>query len=114
MDVFMEVRKIPGDESMADGHLGALYKSMNMRAKSEAILEKLLESEKTTPSIKAPFSIALIYAALDKPDEMFHFLNLSVERKDYMVVYILGNSFFSKYRSDPRYTTLIKKIGIWK
>jgi TolB-like protein len=114
MDLFMEVRKIPGDESMADGHLGSLYKSMNMRAKSEAILEKLLESEKTTPSIKAPFSIALIYAALDKPDEMFQYLNKSVERKDYMVVYILGNSFFSKYRSDPRYTRLIKKIGIWK
>ena len=114
MDLFMKVQNIPGDELMADGHLGALYISMNMRAKSEAILEKLLESEKTSHSVTAPFAIALIYAALEKPDDMFHFLNLSVERKDYMVVYILGNSFFGKYRSDPRYTRLIKKIGLWK
>jgi len=87
---------------------------MNQRAKSEALLEKLLESEKTAPGIKAPFAIALIYAALGKADEMFHFLNTSVERKDYNVVYILGYSPFKKYRADPRFTELIKKIGLWK
>ena len=82
--------------------------------KTKEILEKLLESEKSAPSIKAPYSIAHIYAALDKPDEMFHYLNLSVERKDHSVVYILGNILFKKYRSDPRFPMLIKKIGLWK
>ncbi len=114
MDLFLEIQKIPEYEVMADGYLGALYKNMNMQAKSKAILEKLLESEKTAPNIKAPFAIASIYAALDKPDEMFHFLNLSAERKDHSVIYILGNSSFRKYRSDPRFTMLIKKIGLWK
>jgi len=114
MDLFMEVQKLPGYEVMGDGYLGYLYIRMNQRAKSEALLEKLLESEKSAPNIKAPFSIALIYAALGKPDEMFHFLNISVERKDYSVVYILGNSSFEKYRSDPRFTRLVKKIGLWK
>ena len=103
-----------GYEVVADGYLGALYKSMNMQAKSKAILEKLLESEKNEPDLKAPFAIAHIYAALNKPDEMFDFLNKSVERKDHSVIYILGNSPFKKYRSDPRFTRLIKKIGLWK
>jgi len=114
MDLYLEIQKMPGYEVVADGYLGALYKSMNMQAKSKAILEKLLESEKTAPDIKAPLAIAHIYAALGKPDEMFHFLNKSVERKDHSVIYILGNSAFRKYRSDPRYTRLIKKIGLWK
>jgi TolB-like protein/Flp pilus assembly protein TadD len=114
MDLYLEVQKIPGYEVVAEGYLGALYKSMNMQARSKAILEKLLESEKIAPNIKAPFAIAQIYAALNKPDEMFHFLNKSVERKDHSVIYLLGNSPFRKYRSDPRFTSLVKKIGLWK
>ncbi len=114
MDLYLGIQKMPGYEVMTDGYLGALYKTMNMQAKSKAILEKLLESEKTAPNIKAPFAIASIYAALDKPDEMFHFLNKSIERKDLSVIYILGNWSFRKYRSDPRFTMLIKKIGLWK
>jgi tetratricopeptide (TPR) repeat protein len=114
MDLFVEIQKLPGYEMMGAGYLGALYKSMTMVDKSKAILEKLLESEKSAPDIKAPFAIAHIYAALDKPDEMFHYLNESVERKDHSVVYILGYPSFRKYRSDPRFTMLIKKIGLWK
>jgi TolB-like protein/cytochrome c-type biogenesis protein CcmH/NrfG len=114
MDLFMEIRRLPGYEVMARGYLGDLYKSMNQRAKSEALLEKLLKSEKAAPHIKAPFAIALIYAALGKPDEMFLYLNKSVDRKDNNVVYILGNSSFHQYRSDPRYAKLVKKIGLWK
>ncbi len=114
MDLYLGIQKMPGYEVMTDGYIGALYKTMNMQAKSKAILEKLLESEKTAPNIKAPFAIASIYAALDNPDEMFHFLNKSIERKDLSVIYILGDSSFRKYRSDPRFTMLIKKIGLWK
>ena len=114
MDLFLEIRKLPGYEIMGDGYLGSLYKSMNQKAKSEAILEKLLETETTAPNIKAPYAIAHIYAALDQPDEMFHFLNKSIEIKDHSMVYILGNSLFKKYRSDPRYARLIRKMGIWK
>jgi TolB-like protein/class 3 adenylate cyclase/lipopolysaccharide biosynthesis regulator YciM len=114
MDLFLDIRDLPGYEIMGDGYLGALYISMNQRAKSEAMLEKLLESEKSAPDIKAPFAIAHIYAALDKPEEMFHFLNQSVERRDHSVVYILGYPSFRKYRSDPRFSELIKKIGLWK
>ena len=114
MDLFLDIQKLPGYEIMGAGYLGALYKSMTMVDKSKAVLEKLLESEKSAPDIKAPFAIAHIYAALDKPDEMFHFLNESVERKDHSVVYILGYPSFRKYRSDPRFTELIKKIGLWK
>jgi tetratricopeptide (TPR) repeat protein len=114
MDLFLEIQKTPGYEVIAAGYLGALYKSMNMQAKSEALLQKLRESEQSLPDMKVPFAIAQIYAALNMPDEMFHFLNKSVERKDHSVIYILGNASFRTYRSDPRFKELIKKIGLWK
>jgi len=112
--LFMEIRSIPGLEIMADGSLGCLYLTMNQRAKTKEILEDLLKSEKTALNSKAPFNIALIYAAMDKPDEMFHFLSKSVEHKDNSVIYILGYSAFKKFRSDPRFTEIVKKIGLWK
>jgi hypothetical protein len=86
---------------------------MNQPASSEVILEKLLASEKTTPHIKAPFSIALIYAALNKPDKMYTYLHKSIENRDNSVIYILGNTYFTKYRSDPRFTEVLQRIGIW-
>ena len=113
-NLFMEIQSLPGLEIMADGNLGCLYLAMNQPAKTEKILENLLESEKTAPNSKAPFNIALIYAAMDKPDEMFRFLIKSVEQKDNSAMYILGYSAFKKYRSDPRFTQIVKKIGLWR
>ena len=114
MDLFLEVQRLPEYELMADGYLGNLYVSMNKKAKSIAILDRLLESDKTAPETKAPFAMALICAALNKTDEVFEFLNLSVERRDNNVIYIQGYPTFHQYRSDPRYTLLMKKMGLWK
>jgi TolB-like protein len=113
LNLYTEIQNIPGFEFMAGGMLGSLYYTMNQQDKAREILERLFEAEKNAVSSKAPFNIAMIYAAMDKPDEVFHFLNKSVEYKDNNVVYILGNAAFRKYRSDPRFTEIVKKIGIW-
>jgi len=114
MDVYMEIKDLPGFEVMANGCLGCLYLSMNQPTKADEFLERLLETEKRALNSKVPFNIALMYAAMDKPDEMFHFLNKSVEQKDNSVTYILGYSAFRKYRPDPRFTEIVKKIGLWE
>jgi TolB-like protein/Tfp pilus assembly protein PilF len=114
MDTYMSIQRTPAYKIGVDGYMGGLYKIMNQPDKSTAILDRLLEAEQHTPNTKIPFSIALIYAALGKADEMFHYLNKSVEIKDNNVIYILGNGYFRAYRSDPRFTRLMKKIGLWK
>jgi TolB-like protein len=114
LDIYMAIPRVPEYEIMVDGYLGGLYKIMNQPAKSEAILDKLLESEKSSPHVKAPFSIAQIYAALGKTEKMFHFLNKSVKNRDNSVIYMMGNSPFKEYRSDPRFIKILQKIGLWK
>ena len=66
------------------------------------------------PTSKAAFLIAFLYASMDKPDEMFHFLNKSVENKDNEVIYILVHLNFKKFRQDPRFAELVRKIGLRK
>jgi TolB-like protein/class 3 adenylate cyclase/tetratricopeptide (TPR) repeat protein len=114
LDIFMKVKELPGSRVMADANLGALYVKIDMKSKSLAILEKLLDAQRRATDPRLPMAIATIYAALDKPDEMFDYLNLSAELKDNNIIYILGQLPFNKYRSDPRFTNLVKKIGIWK
>ncbi len=87
---------------------------MNQPAKANEYLDKLLTAEKKLPTSKVAFLIAFIYASMDKPDEMFHFLNISVENRDNGVIYILGYLNFRKFRQDPRFAELVRKIGLWK
>ena len=114
MNLYKQLQIIPGFEFAADGFLGRLYLNMNQPAKANEYLEKLLTAEKKMPTSKAAFLISLLYASMDKPDEMFHFLNKSVENKDNEVIYILVYLNFRKFRQDPRFVDLVRKIGLWK
>jgi len=113
-ELFMVIQKIQGFESVANASLGGLYFSMNQAVKAKECLEKLLRAEETGRGQKVAFNLAFLYAIMDKPDEMFHFLNKSVESKDNYAVYILAYQEFRKYRKDPRFADLIKKIGLWR
>ena len=74
-------------------------------------LEKLLANEKTKSGDEVSFSLAYLYAYLNKSDEMFHYLNNSVYEKDNSVLYLQIHPSFKKYRQDPRFDQLIKRLG---
>jgi len=114
MNLYKQLQIIPGFEFAADGFLGRLYLSMNQPAKANEYLDKLLTTEKKMPTSKVAFLIALLYASMDKPDEMFHFLNKSVENKDNEIIYIRVFLNFKKFRQDPRFAELVRKIGLRK
>jgi hypothetical protein len=108
------VQKNTGFEIVAEGFLGCLYSEMNQPAKAEGCLAKLLSAEGIGSRQNITFAIAAIYASMDKPDEMYHYLKKSVENKDNSVIYILVNPTFKKYHQDPEFIEITKKIGIWK
>jgi adenylate cyclase len=111
-ELFIEALGAPGSEAFACACLGIWYAEMNQPEKIQEYLDKLLEGEKSFPGQPVHASTALIYAAMDKPDEMFHFLNQSIETKENFVIFIRGFQTLNKYRSDPRYTALLQKMGI--
>jgi len=113
-ELFLMFHKIPEFVNMADACLGGLHYSMNQPDKAKEYLEKLLAADKSVPTSKAAFDIAGLYAIMDKPEEMLHFLNKSVENRDYNVIFLLVNPNFRKYRSDPRFVEIVKEIGLLK
>ena len=112
MDLFLEVQKNPGFEIVAEGFLGCLFSDMNQPAKAEVCLEKLITAEKTQSNQNAAFAIASVYAHMDKPDEMYHYLKKSAENKDNSAAYLLVYPSFKKHHQDPRFIEIIKMIGL--
>lgn len=110
--LFTEVKNVPGFEMNANASLGALNEIMGNPKIAMDYLEKLLAAEETETGHDISFNIAYIYAYLDKPDEMFQYLNNSIDKKDISVLYIQVIPSFKRYNQDPRFDKLVKKIGL--
>ncbi len=111
-DLFDEAVKVPGSEAFAYASLGNWYTDMKQPQKAEEYLKKLLEGERSMPGQPVLACTALLYGVLDKPDEMFHYLNKSIEVKENFALFIRGFHAIGKYQSDPRYAELLQKVGI--
>jgi hypothetical protein len=58
--------------------------------------------------------IALIYVGLGQKDQAFKWLEEAYEKSDNLLVYLKVSSEFDSLRSDPRFTELLKKVGLEK
>ncbi len=99
MDLFIEVQKISGFEADSYGCLGGLYSDMNQPEKANEYLAKLLKAEKKAYHQNIAFHFASIYAQMDKPDKMYHYLNMSIEKKENTV-------------RIPVLSSLLKRLGL--
>ena len=104
--------KVPGSEAFAYACRGSLYVAMNKPDKAEEYLKKLLAAKNSLQGQPVQTSLASLYASLDRPDEMFHCLNKSVEIKEGSALYFWGFPEFKKFSSDPRFTELLQMMGI--
>jgi len=97
------------------GYLGLAYGLIGDEEKALKTLNQLdaISKEKYV----SPLSRAMIYIGLDKLDEAFEYLEKSYEARDYFLCLIFSGfikimPLTSKVLSDPRFTTLMKKIGL--
>jgi len=74
-------------------------------------LKRVTEISKKEPVV--PYFIAWIYAGLGKKDRAMDFLyKSSEERSSFMRMTIKVDPWFDSLRSDPRFTALLKKMGL--
>ncbi len=79
--------------------------AMNMIGK----LEELSKQEYVTPTL-----MAVIYAELGQKDKAFKLLEEAYEKSDIRLDYLKVDPLFDSLRSDPRFTELLRKIGLEK
>lgn len=111
-ELFNVALKVPGSHVFAHACLGMWYADMKQPEKVQECLDKLLEDYDSMPAQPIMASTAMIYAAMDKPDEMFQYFGRSVEAKEHFALFLRGFEPVNKYASDPRYVDLLKRMGL--
>ena len=89
--------------------LGRAYAAAGETTKANSILREL--STRTYPP---PYDIALIYSVMGKRDQAFEWLEEAYEDRNDQLIWLKGDPRMDPLRSDPRFVTLIRKLGLDK
>jgi tetratricopeptide (TPR) repeat protein len=91
---------------------GIAYEGLGRRGEANQVLEDLLEQAKKAyvPSVL----LANLFFVLGEKDEGFNCLNKGYEERDSTILEIKADPVFDSVRSDPRFTALLKKMGLEK
>ena len=98
--------------SSTGGHPGVseahLYATMGESAKARAIVAQLRRDAGDSDW----FFIAGVYAALGEKNEAFACLEKAREKHDFFLVFLKVHPYMDPLRADPRYSTLLREIGL--
>ncbi len=90
--------------------IGYALAAAGKRAEARNIIVELARTSKsvTVP----PCYIAGIYSTLGERDQAFEWLEKAYQVRDYQIVPIMIDPVFTSIRSDPRYTDLLRRMGL--
>ncbi|HVO76812.1 MAG TPA: tetratricopeptide repeat protein, partial [Candidatus Bathyarchaeia archaeon] len=99
-----------GEVPLGVGRLGWAFAGAGRTDEARAILDRLddMEKERFVPSLYR----ASIYIHLGERDRAFEYLNKAIEERDGWMFYLRTFPLFDGLRSDPRFATLLKKVGL--
>jgi TolB-like protein/DNA-binding winged helix-turn-helix (wHTH) protein/Flp pilus assembly protein TadD len=106
----VEVTKDTPFNSFYLAALGHAYAMAGNRPQAENVLQTL--SDRGKGSYVSPFDLALIHAALGEKDEAFALLNKAIAERSTFLVYAKWEPRLDPLRSDPRFTQILKEIGL--
>ena len=90
--------------------LGHVYASSGNASGAKNILDTLVVVNKQEPV--SPFFFALVYAGLNDKQKALEWLESSYKEKSGSVRYLKMEPRLQNLRNEPRYTALMKKIGL--
>jgi len=111
-NALLETEKNPGAFYYRYQKADVLY-MMGRETEAQTLINELLE----TSADEVPRAMAAVYAQRGEGDSAFEWLEIAYEQHDARLDYFLGNLFWRKLTSDPRYSAFVEKIGLleeWK
>jgi serine/threonine protein kinase/TolB-like protein/Tfp pilus assembly protein PilF len=101
---------LSGDSPDERAELARTYALAGRRDEALKVLNELKQlSERKHVS---PTVIAAIYGALGDKDQAFAWLNKAFETRDFILVLLKVEPMFDPLRDDPRFTALMKRVGL--
>ena len=105
---YQQVIGIEGETPTTQVFMGYAYAMSGKRNEALAILDKL----KTTKEYVSPAELAILYAGLGDKEEAFAALERADAAHDPQMQYLKVESHYDSLRSDPRFTNLLRKVGL--
>ena len=104
------IKLFPGGSSIAEAELAHAYAVSGNRAEAQKIIAELQQLAKSryVPS----YQIATIYAGLREKDQAFTWLEKAYEERSDGLVNLKAEQRFDSLRSDPRFTDLVRRVGL--
>ncbi len=112
---FLEKAKALGSPPFVTAWLGYAYGATGDRTRAMAALEELkATSLKGHAGYVPPFNLAIVYLGLGDRARALDFLEQAYDNNSQWMPYIRGDRIFDPLRSEPRFKTLMKKMGFEK
>jgi len=110
---FKKERDISGrSDPLFEAWKGVAYQRLGRKSEAQQVLDDLLKQAEK--GYVPPISLANLYFALGEKDKGFKWLDKAYEERDSTLLEIKGDPGFDSVRSDPRFATMLKKIGLEK
>jgi serine/threonine protein kinase/Tfp pilus assembly protein PilF len=100
------------DHSLILAQLGATYSYSGRRDDAKKVLDEL--HQLSNQRYVSPFYMALIYMGLGQKDQAFEWLERAYKERDHWLETLKVHPWLDSLRSDPRFTALLKRIGLEK
>jgi serine/threonine protein kinase/tetratricopeptide (TPR) repeat protein len=101
---------LSGNETSFKAELGNAYAVAGKKTEALAILHELLQM--SAQRYVSPYSIALVYVGLGDRDQAFQWLDKAYDEHSVRLINIAVHPRLTGLRSDPRFTALVKRIGL--
>ncbi len=95
-----------------ESSIGITYARMGRTEEAQHVLNNLLERSKQ--GYVPPTIFAILYFALEEIDQGFDWLKRALEVHDPGLIWLGVHPLYDSVRSDPRFTAMLKKIGLDK
>jgi serine/threonine-protein kinase len=99
---------LSGENTSEQSYLGYAYAKAGKRNEALALLGKL----KTTTDYVSPAELAILYAGLGDKDEAIAALERAFAAHDSQMQYLKVEPHYDSLRSDPRFTDLMRRVGL--
>jgi tetratricopeptide (TPR) repeat protein len=104
----LKSRELDGSDQR--GKLGSVYAISGQRGEAQKLLDQLREESKQ--KYVSPYNIALIYEGLGDIEQAFRSLEKAYAEHDSNIVHVKVEPEFEGLHSDPRFTDLLRRIGL--
>lgn len=102
--------QLSGNSPLTLGAMGYIYAICGKRVEAHAVLEELQEQAKHR--YVSPYHVARVYAGLGEKDSAFAWLEQAYQTRSHYLVWIKTDFLLDHLRPDPRFRSLLRRIGL--